>query len=563
MSTLKDRLEGDPISDEDWEKLRRQARFSLPVQDGASLRGVLLPYQQRLLETTALNQVVVCEKSRRIGMTWAVAADAVLHAGRRRSDGGMDVLYIGYNLDMAREFIDTCGMWARAFEPLATEVTEFLFTETDEKGIAQAIQAFRIRFASGFEIVALTSKPRSLRGRQGYLIFDEAAFHDDLAGMLKAGMAFLIWGGKILIISTHDGKDNPFNEYIQGIRAGKNKGEIVRVTFDEALLDGLYERICLVTGKTWSPEAEAAWRSDIRAFYGADAAEELDAVPGEGEGRLLPLAWIEACTTRDYKVVRWYPEVTNFVDLPAAVRHASMAEFLEEQVGPILACLPPNLRKAFGEDFAMRHDRTAFAVGDVAQDLVRHVPLILELWNCPYEQQLQALRFIGQRLIPLMGAILDANGNGMPLAQQARQEFGAERIVELMPNNEWLREHTAKFRAGFEDRGMLIPADADVTDDLRQFRMVRGVGKIPTSVRNEGGDGMKRHGDAGVALLNFHAATQMEYMEYGYQTPTTADRHDDRWSQSQSEGYWRQGSSGIGRMQDRADDDDTFNGGTW
>lgn len=518
MSSLKDRLDGDPISDADWEKLRRQARFSLPDGDGASIRGVLLPYQQRLIETTALNQVVVCEKSRRIGMTWAVAADAVLHAGRRRSDGGMDVLYIGYNLDMAREFIDTCAMWARAFEPAATEVTEFLFTDTDEKGIAQSIQAFRIRFASGFEIVALTSKPRSLRGRQGYLIFDEAAFHDDLPGMLKAGMAFLIWGGKILIISTHDGKDNPFNEYIQGIRSGKNKGEIIRVTFDEALVDGLYERICLVTGKEWSPEAEAAWRSDIRAFYGADAAEELDAIPGEGEGRLLPLAWIEACMTREYKVVRWYPEIPDFVDQPAAVRFATMQKFLEEEVAPILARMPPRLRKAFGGDFAMRHDRTVFAAGFVGQDLIRHVPLILELFNCPYEQQLQALRFIGHRLNPFMGAILDANGNGMPMAQQARQEFGANRIVELMPNDEWLREHTAKFRASFGDRGILIPADADVSDDLRQFRVVRGVGKIPTNIRNDGSDGMKRHGDAGVALLNFNAATQIEYTPIEFQT---------------------------------------------
>ncbi len=104
------------------------------------------------------------DKSRRVGATWGVGADAVLTAGSARTEGGMDVLYIGYNLDMAREFIDCCGMWAKAFMPACSEVSEFLFVEEGEKGAEKSIKAFRITFASGFEIVALSSKPRSLRG---------------------------------------------------------------------------------------------------------------------------------------------------------------------------------------------------------------------------------------------------------------------------------------------------------------------------------------------------------------------------------------------------------------
>lgn len=70
-------------------------------------------------------------------------------------------------------------------------------------GRVAAIAAGRFTFASGFEIVALSSKPRGLRGRQGYVIIDEAAFHDDLPEVLKAAMALLMWGGKVLVISTH------------------------------------------------------------------------------------------------------------------------------------------------------------------------------------------------------------------------------------------------------------------------------------------------------------------------------------------------------------------------
>lgn len=539
MSSLHDRLDGDPISDADWERLRREARFSLPASADGEIRGVLLGYQQRLLEATSLHPVVFCEKSRRIGMTWAVAADAVLHAGLRRADGGMDVLYIGYNLDMAREFIDTAAMWARAFQPAASEVQEFLFTETDEKGADQAIQAFRIRFASGFEIVALTSKPRSLRGRQGYLIFDEAAFHDDLEEMLKAGMAFLIWGGKLLVISTHDGRDNPFAEYIEGVRAGKNKGVVLRVAFDEALAEGLYERICLVTGKDWSPEAEAAWRRNIRDFYGANAAEELDAIPGEGGGRMLSLSHIEACATRDYAVRRWYPPAPDFGDWPATQRWAAMQDYLEREIAPLLAAFPARLRKAFGEDFGLRIDRTAIAAGYVGQDLVRHVPLILELFRCPYDQQRQALFFIGHRLRPLTGGVLDANGNGMVLAEAARQEFGRERITELNATDAWYREYTPRFAAAFEDGAMRIPADADVTADLREFRIVNGVGKIPKDVRTTGADALKRHADTAIALLNFHAATYTDAVPFDYRAPGEA-----RASEAPASDYFTGGMGG-------------------
>ena len=46
----------------------------------------------------------------------------------------MDSFYIGYNLDMAREFIDVCAMWARSFSFAVLEggVEEFLFDDGDD-----------------------------------------------------------------------------------------------------------------------------------------------------------------------------------------------------------------------------------------------------------------------------------------------------------------------------------------------------------------------------------------------------------------------------------------------
>lgn len=281
-------FDGVPITEEEWAKHRREAMQSLPAQlVGKALPDILMPSQKALLRATATNQLVVSDKSRRIGFTWAVGADAVLTAGAAKSARGMDVLYIGYNLDMAREFVDVCAMWAKAFMPASTEVGEFLFQDQMQGEPDKHIQAFRIAFASGYEIVALSSRPRSLRGRQGYVILDEFAFHDGPEDLLKAAMALLIWGGKVLVISTHNGVDNPFNLLINEVRAGKRPGAVVRCTFDQALEEGLFQRICLVRGLEWSPEAEAEFRTGIRANLGSHAAEELDCIPSQGSGVYL------------------------------------------------------------------------------------------------------------------------------------------------------------------------------------------------------------------------------------------------------------------------------------
>ena len=283
-----------PVTHAEWERHRKTSRQTLPdTLKGQSLPDVLLPYQQRAVAAIMELPVVVIEKSRRIGLTWGIAAASVLLSASSRSAGGMDTLYLGYSLDMAREFIDTAAMWAKAFAQAACEVEECLFKDTKPDGSSDDILAYRIVFASGYEIMALTSRPRSLRGRQGMVILDEAAFHDQLGEVMKAALALLVWGGKVVVVSTHDGDTNPFNLLCEEIRKGNKPYGLIKITFDDALADGLYRRICLVQGKEWSPEAENEWREDIIAFYGEDADEELFVIPRHGSGAYIPAALIE------------------------------------------------------------------------------------------------------------------------------------------------------------------------------------------------------------------------------------------------------------------------------
>lgn len=135
-----------PVTQEQWAEARRLSTDA--VLERITVRKALLGYQAltvSLLESVSECSVLVIEKSRRIGLTWACASYAVLRAGRAREAGGMDFMYISYSQEMTREFIDACGMWARAFGQAASEMEEYLFEDKDETG-ERSIQAFRIRW---------------------------------------------------------------------------------------------------------------------------------------------------------------------------------------------------------------------------------------------------------------------------------------------------------------------------------------------------------------------------------------------------------------------------------
>lgn len=251
------------------------------------LSKLLLPYQQRWLADRS--QVKITEKSRRIGLSWADALESVLTAGAKKENHGSDCYYIGYNREMAETYINDCATWARDLNLMIGDPQKKIIH--DEK---KDILVYRIRFASGHKIVALSSKPNNLRSRKGRVILDEFAFHDQPEELIKAAMALLVWGGRVAIISTHNGESNPFNEIIKRIRSGELDYSLHRTTFDDAVEQGLGKRIAAVTGVQWSQQWQDKWREDIFAFYGVMAQEELLCIPGNASGERVMQYFIES-----------------------------------------------------------------------------------------------------------------------------------------------------------------------------------------------------------------------------------------------------------------------------
>jgi phage FluMu gp28-like protein len=327
MSTLSS-LADDGLADRlAFDELRER----LPSGD------LLLKYQQRPIDKLfAGTALLLIEKSRRIGLTWGIASYLVLRAASQLSAGGQNGWYMGYDKDMTLEFIEVCAMWARAFGVVGAETGEEVLEYTDEDGKSQSIQVFRIRFASGFKITALASVPRALRGKQGIVVIDEAAFHKNVNEVLKSAMALLIWGGQVIVISTHDGLANPFNQLIEQVRAGQRRGEVMTITFADALIDGLYERVSMVakTKGTELPD-KATWEAQIRASYGDDAGEELDVIPKSGAGSLIALEDILACEHDDCGKPELYQGGMCFLGRDVARRRDGQVQYCMEQLGDV------------------------------------------------------------------------------------------------------------------------------------------------------------------------------------------------------------------------------------
>jgi len=504
------------------EELPRGAE--LPEDHDPLADGVLMRHQAEWLEDES--DLKLAEKGRRTGVTYAEALDDTLIAAKKRSAGGQNVFYIGDTKDKGREFIGYVAHFAKVVAHELAKIEEFLFEDRREDGSSSMISAYRVRFASGNRVEALSSRPENIRGLQGTVVIDEAAYHQDVRGVLDAVNALLIWGGKIRVISTHNGVLSPFNELIREAKAKKNPFSVHFIPFAKAVANGLYKRVCLITGKTWSAEAEEAWEKKIRGSYGPRTSameQELDAIPAEAEGAALTRVQIERCMKKGIPVVRWsLPD--SFKNLEEHVRKAEALAFCEKKLLPVLQQLNPNRPHYLGEDFARTGDVSAMMIGETDAILTRRVKLLLEMRNIPFDQQRDVLFYIGDRLPRLSGMALDANGNGAYLAEKAVQKYGGL-AVEVKASPEWYRVNSVPYVEAFADGTMELPMDEDVLRDHQALAYVNGVIKVPDDMRYKGLDGQERHGDTAIAGVMFWHATTLGVAEYDY-TPATPENAD-------------------------------------
>lgn len=513
-----------PVLSRDPEKLPKEFLRGGDIPDDLDpfADGVLMEHQAEWIGDEST--LKICVKGRRTGITFAEALDCTLIAAARRSAGGQNVFYIPDTKPKGREFIGYAAHFAKIVAKEMLTIEDGIFFDQREDGTTAAISSYIIRFSSGFRIEALSSRPENIRGLQGTVVIDEAAFHRDVRDVIDAVGALLIWGGKIRIISSHNGVMNPFNELIKEAEAGKNGFKIHTYSFAEAVSNGLYRRVCEIKGEEWSQEKQDAWEAEIRSAYGTRTAkmrQELDAIPADAEGAAMTRVLIESCMSRELPpVVRW-DRPDEFKLLEDFEREEQASEFCEGVLKPLLDRLNPDLEHCFGEDFARSGDKTAILVFEIGRDLVRRARLIVELKNIPFDQQRDILFYIGDALPRLIGGALDARGNGQYLAEKARQRWG-EIIQEVMSSAKWYAANMPAYIEAFGDKSLLLPYDIDIIADNQALAYVNGIIKVPDAHSSKGADGYDRHGDTATAGALAWFASCQDVIAYGYDTRRAA-----------------------------------------
>ena len=514
---------GDVIRIIDFDELPASVR-ELDTCESPLSSGVLMQHQIEWVDHIEANDLSIAEKCRRSGITFATAKNDTITAASSSAAGGDNIYYIGDTKEKGLEFIGYCAHFARIMASAMSEnwngIEQFLFEDQQEDGSSKNITSYRIRFASGYQIVALSSNPASIRGLQGIVNVDEVGHHKKPKDIIDAATALIIWGGKIRLIGTHNGVDNYYNQTIKDSRAGKNAFKTYHVDFDTCVENGLYERVCLVRNIEPTAEGKREWYNKVRGAYGSNIEimqEELDCIPREGSGVALPGVLIEACMTSEREVLRLALN-TEFALRTDAYRKSYVEDWIKDNLHHLLKKLPKGLRHVFGSDYARKCDFSIIAPLTIQTNLTRFCPFMTEMHNVPTRQQEQILWYIIDHLPRFSGGAMDATGTGATLAEYTADKYGRPLIAEVILNDAWYRENVQPFLDAFTDRTIDLMSNDNVKGDLRLLAKINGIVKLPKDHTPDADNSkLKRHGDAAIALIMGWFASLQDPPRYAYQ----------------------------------------------
>ncbi|MDR0878946.1 MAG: terminase family protein [Treponema sp.] len=449
---------------------------------------ILLPYQKRVLEDKTPLRII--EKGRRTGISWLLSLEGALDGLAAR---GTNTYYISYNHDMTKQFIDDAKYWARALQIVADYFEEEVVDENNK-----TFKVYALIFPSGHGVYALPSTEYAIRSKQGNIVFDEAAFTDGFEGILKAALALQIWGGKLTIVSTHNGDDSPFNMLLNRIRAGEEPDwSHHRITFSQALEQGLYKKICQTQNREWTAEGEKEFVERVRRIYRDNMEEELDCIPARTGSRYFPRIILDPCADSDIEVIRKGFE-DAFLKEPKEKRERVVEKWFNREVLSFIRTLENPV--FIGEDFARSGDLTVFWLDELVEKKHARTVAVVELRNWPFDQQWQFWVLLVGALRIFGGAALDARGNGQMIAEKAETEWPG-RAIPVMITRAWYGTWFPKLKGRLEDREWTIPQDEYLIGDFGVVRLKAGYPLIDDSTKEKAGSALsrKRHGDGAVA----------------------------------------------------------------
>jgi phage FluMu gp28-like protein len=466
---------------------------------------ILRPYQRRILDDWSPFREIV--KSRRIGVTYALAAGAVVDAL-----DGVSTYYSAQTDRDTREFAEYVHYWGDVIERATQRV---VFASARARGI-------RVTKFARATVHTMTSNPRSIHGKQGHAICDEAARYSDLPGFLEAAKPLIMLGGRVTLCSTEAHTETLFHQIRLRLHKDPRPADLAdwtlhEIFFDEAIAEGFFEHHVLPTSRVYTrPEEASVWAAKIRAALGDDAGSQLDGIPvGESEVYLSRDVLASRSSSR-VPVLRYRapPEAARWTDHE---RDVHLAPFLAELLA--LTTTHPTGPYVIGADYGRSGDISVITVLDTSVTPWR-TRCVVELRNTPTAMQFDVWSTLFAVLGRVSAAYVDAGGIGREIANDLVRAYGSTIHAVTIgagaarPASETGKASTLNYaeilpplKSALVDRRVDLPDDGLVHGDLMGLRIVDGRPRVP-SKRESTTDG-QRHCDAAVAYaLAVWAATK-------------------------------------------------------
>jgi phage FluMu gp28-like protein len=412
---------------------------------GVARKPHFLPYQRRYLADKS--RLKITEKSRRIGWTYIQAYEDVQDASKV---GGMDVWFTSADLTAAREYMRYVQLWAKILNVVATDLGEVVLDGEGES----AIKAFVTQFANGKRITALSSNPKGFRSKGGKVVIDEFAFHEQADELWRAAAPSVLWGYPIRVFSSHNGKNNRFYRMVQEAQQPGSRWSAHKVTIEDAIGDGLVERIQNLERPATGEELDA-FRAECRAIAGDEETyqQEFLCNPLDGSAAYIPYGLVEANT---------HPAVPAPLVLRGADLHATPLDLYR----PAPTFVHGGGRLYLGVDIGRRHDLTVLWLGERLNGVL-WTRLVVELHAVRFRYQFRWL----QALLPLVAHTeIDEGGLGMQLAEDAETDFGAEKVTRVSFTMEAKRDLSVGLKRELEDQTLRLPDAESVRTDIGKIR---------------------------------------------------------------------------------------------
>ena len=397
-----------------------------------------LNYQKRWI--TNESQFAICEKSRRVGITYAEAYRVTRDLSTKNVKNNK-VWFSSADLSASEEFIDYVGFFAKYLQTAAKYVGEVVIDKDDD------ITAHRVRFSNGGECNAISSNPTRFRSKGGDVILDEFAHHRDQEKMFTASKPSAMWGNRVRLISTHNGDDSFFNNLVTETAKGEEgtmkNWSPFRITIDDAIKDGLVDTIL---GHKASREDVKAFLEDAFAGMTQEAIdEEFYCVPrSSSNSHLLPY------------------ELINPVE-----RDNILNELLSSITGDIYV----------GFDVGRKNNPSIIWILEKLGELL-YTRKVIRLKNVPYSEQRKILYDVLSHN-NFRRACIDATGIGNQLAEEAQEAFGTLRVEPVMFTPKVKEDLASHTYVMVEGRRVLIPREKIIREDLYSVKAVTSsAGKV-------------------------------------------------------------------------------------